>query len=96
MQHFLITMSFLKREGDIHTSIMQDIMRAYLLFKIAPQAKVGTFKFRVTHSRTAMTNVVGMNTVKRLIAQVQGCFAHVDRNCASCFGHPKYDKINLF
>ena len=43
-----------------------------------------------------MINAVGMNTVKRLIAQVQGRFAHVDRNCASCFGHPKYDKINLF
>ena len=36
MQHFPITTSFLKREGDIYTSIMQDIMRAYLLFKSAP------------------------------------------------------------
>ena len=36
MQHFPITTSFLKREGDLYTSIMQDIMRAYLLFKSAP------------------------------------------------------------
>ena len=36
MQQSPITTSFLKREGDIYTSIMQDIMRAYLLFKSAP------------------------------------------------------------
>ena len=40
MRHFPITTSFLKREGDIYTSIMQDIMRAYLLFKSAPQRKL--------------------------------------------------------
>ena len=40
MQHIPITTSFLKREGDIYTSIMQDIMRAYLLFKSAPQAEI--------------------------------------------------------
>ena len=37
MQQSPITTSFLKREGDIYTSIMQDIMRAYLSFKSAPQ-----------------------------------------------------------
>ena len=76
----------------------QDILKPlYLLKQVIKLSKVWNLQTEGDlYSRTAMINAVGMNTVKRLIAQVQGRFAHVDRNCASCFGHPKYDKINLF